>query len=53
MIKIEFERAHEGLVFRDAIVLPDGHNLSDAEIEQLKDRRFADWVESILEVSEE
>ncbi len=53
MVKIEFKRLHEDQIFRDAIVLPDDHKLSDAEIEQIKDQRFADWIQSISEVSEE
>lgn len=52
MVKIEFERLHEDQVFRDAIVLPDDHGLAESEIERIKEQRFADWIQSISEVSE-
>jgi hypothetical protein len=53
MIKIEFEFVYEDQMFRDAIVLPDDHGLSDEEIEAIKQKRFDDWKESIKPESEE
>lgn len=52
-MKIEFEMVHEGAVFRDAIVLEDNHGLSDEQIEQIKQKRFADWLEASKPVEEE
>lgn len=39
--------------FTDAIHLPDDHGLSDAEIEAIKQKRYADWLEAIKPVDEE
>lgn len=47
-MKIEFEMEHEGMIFRDAIVLPDDHGLTDEQIEQMKQKRFADWIQAIV-----
>lgn len=52
-MKIEFELSYEGTVFRDAIVLPDDHGLSAEQIEQIKQKRFADWLEATKPVEEE
>lgn len=44
IMKIDFEITDEVYgVFRDAIVLPDDHGLSDAEIEAMKQARFDAW----------
>ena len=43
MITINFELSIDGHSFRDAIVLPEGHGLTDAQIEELKQKRFDDW----------
>lgn len=43
MTKIDFEVSKDGLVFRDAIHLPDDHGMSDAEIEAMKQARFDAW----------
>ena len=43
MIKIDFEITQYGHTFKDAIVLPDDHTLTDMEIEAMKQKRFDDW----------
>lgn len=50
---IEFEMTHEGTVFRDAIVLPDGYGMTDEQIDQIKQKRFADWLEATKPAEEE
>ena len=47
MIKIEFEMSRDGMTFRDAIVLPVGHDFTDAQLEELKQKRFNDWYEIV------
>lgn len=42
-MKFDFEVSKDGLVFRDAIYLPDDHGMSDAEIEAMKQARFDAW----------
>lgn len=42
-MKINFEITQDGYTLKDAIVLPDNHGLTDAEIEVLKQHRFNDW----------
>jgi len=44
MVTIDFEMSHEGMVYRDALVLPDDHNMSDEQIEAIKQQRFANWI---------
>lgn len=44
MIKIDFEFDSPYGVFRDAMLLPDNHGLTDAEIESLKQRSFDNWL---------
>jgi hypothetical protein len=53
MVKIEFEITEEYGVFRDCIVLPDDHNMSDVEIEAIKQKRYDDWMLAISAVNEE
>lgn len=50
MVKIEFERLLEshGILFRDAIYLPDDHSMSEGEIESIKEQRFQVWSEAVL-----
>lgn len=53
MIVIEFEyTTHQG-VFRDAIHLADDHDLSDAEIEQMKQERLDNWLAIVTAQPEE
>ena len=40
---INFEISQDGYTLKDAIVLPDNHTLTDAEIEAMKQKRFDDW----------
>ncbi len=44
MKRIEFEIEQDGFVFRDAIELPEDHNLSDADIDAIKRQRFDAWL---------
>jgi hypothetical protein len=43
MEKYEFEIIQDGMTFRDAIVLPENHGLSAAEIDSMKQTRFDNW----------
>jgi hypothetical protein len=43
MIKIDFEFDSPLGVFRDALHLPDGHGMTDAEIQAMKQQRFDNW----------
>ena len=43
MITIEFEISQDGYTLKDAIVLPDNHDLTDEEIEDMKQSRFDNW----------
>ena len=43
MIKIDFEIAQHGQVFRDALRLPEDHGLSGVEIDEMKQARFDAW----------
>lgn len=45
---IQFEMTKNELVFRDAIDLPDNHNLSDLEINAIKQQRFENWLAAIV-----
>ena len=47
MIKIEFEINRDGNTFRDAIVLEDNHNLTNEQIEEIKEKRFQDYLIAI------
>jgi hypothetical protein len=40
---INFEITQDGYTLKDAIVLPDNHNLTEADIESMKQKRFDDW----------
>ena len=43
MITINFELSRDGHSFKDAIILPVGHGLTEIQIEELKQKRFDDW----------
>jgi len=47
MIKIDFEINRDGNTFRDAIVLEDNHNLTEQQIEEIKEKRFQDYLIAI------
>jgi hypothetical protein len=53
MIKINFELNRDGYFFKDAIVLPVGHGFTDAQIEEMKQKRFDDWYAIVTAPSEE
>jgi hypothetical protein len=44
MVSIEFEFDTQYGTFRDALVLPDDHGLSDAELEAMKQQRLNNWI---------
>ena len=52
MISIDFEFDSEHGVYRDAIVLPDDHTHTDAEIDAMKQQRFENWKAHIIAASE-
>jgi hypothetical protein len=47
MIKIDFEINRDGNTFRDAIVLEDNHNFTNEQIEEIKEKRFQDYLIAI------
>lgn len=47
MTKIDFEFDTPHGLFRDALVLPDDHGLSDAEIDAMKQQRLNGWIEFV------
>ena len=53
MIKIDFEINRDGNTFRDAIVLEDNHNFTNEQIEEIKEKRFQDYLIAIQPQEEE
>lgn len=53
MISIDFEITKDGYTFKDAIVLPENHGLSDEQIEAMKQARFDAWYTLITTPQEE
>jgi hypothetical protein len=51
-MKIDFSFDTQYGTFSDAIVLPDNHNLSDAEIDAMKQQRLNDWIAVVTPVEE-
>ena len=49
MIKIDFEMTSDNgaWIYRDALHLPDDHTYTEADIEVMKQARFARWLEVI------
>jgi len=43
-MKIDFEFENQYGKFLDSIVLPDNHNLSDEDIEAIKQARINQWI---------
>jgi len=41
---IDFEISDATYTLRDAITLPDDHTLTDAEIEDIKQKRWNNWI---------
>ena len=46
-MKIDFEKTNGQYTLRDAILLPDDHNLTEAQIENIKQQRFDNWLSII------
>jgi len=46
-MKIDFTATDGTNTLTDAIILPDNHTLTDAEIEAIKMQRLSDWVAAI------
>lgn len=46
-MKIDFEFTTKHGVFRDAIYLADDHNLTQEEIEDLKQQRLDNWIATV------
>jgi hypothetical protein len=44
---IEFETTKNGFTLRDALVLPDDHGFTTAEIAAMKQARFDAWYEVV------
>jgi len=47
MIKIDFEMTDGTYTYRDALYLEDDHNLSDVDIEAIKQARFDRWLAAV------
>ena len=52
MIQINFEITQDGQTFRDALYLPDDHNLTDVEIQAMQMERFNNWAALVKAASE-
>ena len=48
MIQIIFERGEDPYLYRDAIYLPEDHTFTDADIEKMKDDRYAAWYDHVM-----
>lgn len=53
MIKIDFHFETEYGLFRDALHFPDDHNLSDEQIEAIKQERVNNWIAAVSAPSSE
>jgi len=47
MVTISFSFDTQYGKFADAIVLPDDHTLTDAEIEAIKQQRLDNWIAAV------
>lgn len=52
-MKIDFTITQGEFTFTDAIVLPDDHGMTDAEIEAMKQARFDAWYAIVTAPQEE
>lgn len=52
MIQIDFEINQDGWMYRDALYLPDDHNLTDEEISAMQMERFNNWLAIVQSASE-
>jgi hypothetical protein len=46
-MQIIFEYEHNGIIFRDALNLPDNHTYTDDELEAMKQARIDNWLTAI------
>lgn len=53
MITIPIEFDSEFGTFRDALVLPDDHGMSDAQIAAIKQARFDQWLSYIVAAADD
>jgi hypothetical protein len=53
MIKINFSFDTQYGTFADALILPDNHTFTDAEIEAIKQERLDDWIAVVSATAEE
>jgi hypothetical protein len=53
MIKIDFTFDTEYGVFSDALVLPEDHGFTDAQLDEMKQDRVDNWIAIITAPSEE
>jgi len=53
MVSIEFEFETQYGTFRDALVLPDDHGFSDAELDAMKQQRLDNWIARVTPPAEE
>ena len=53
MVSIEFEFDTQYGTFRDALVLPDDHGFSDAELDAMKQQRLDNWIARVTPPAEE
>lgn len=47
MINLQYTKTDGVYTFLDVLVLEDDHNLSDTEIEDLKELRFQRWIAAV------
>ena len=53
MIKVDFEFSTKHGVFRDALYLPDDHDLTNEQIEAMKAERRDNWIAVVTALSVE
>lgn len=53
MIKIDFEITKDEYTYRDAIILPEDHSFTEAEIEEMKQQRFDNWYNIVTNPTSE
>lgn len=51
-MKIDFEFNTQHGLFRDALHIPDDHQLTDVEIEEMKQARLDNWITVITTPTE-
>jgi hypothetical protein len=52
-MKIDFEITRNGMMFKDAIHLPDDHTFTAEQIEAIKQERFERWYAYVTNPPEE